>query len=91
MPLHDLLSSKNEWHWGRAQEESFSHLKKEMTLTPVLTRYCSEKVTIISADASSYGLGAVLLQVQEDDTKKPIAYASCSMTSTEQRYAQIEK
>ena len=91
MPLCDLLSSKNEWHWGQAQEESFSCLKKEMTQAPVLAHYCSEKETIISADASSYGLGAVLSQVQEDDTKKSIAYASRSMTSTEQRYAQIEK
>ena len=63
-----------------------------MTQAPaVLAHYYFEKETIISANASSYGLGTVLLQVQEDDTKKPIAYASRSMTSTEQRYAQIEK
>ena len=33
----------------------------------------------------------MLLQEQENGTRKPVAYASRSMTSTEQRYAQIEK
>ena len=33
-----------------------------------------------SADASSNGVGAVLLNVQDDGTKKPIASASRSMT-----------
>ena len=45
--------------------------------------------TKISADASAYGLGAVLLQ--KFDTWKPVAFASRSMSETERRYAQIEK
>ena len=73
MPLRDLLSSKNEWRWGQAQEES------------------DRERTIICADASSYGLRTVLLQVQDDGTKKPIAYALRSMTSNKQRCAQKEK
>ena len=47
--------------------------------------------TIVSADASSYGLGAVLLQEQENREKRVVAYISRAMSPTEQRYAQIEK
>ena len=65
-PLHDLLSNKNEWLWGSAQEEAFTHLKKDMVQTPVLAHYCTEKERVVSADASSYGLGTVVFQVQDE-------------------------
>ncbi|XP_038139714.1 uncharacterized protein LOC119782701 [Cyprinodon tularosa] len=52
--------------------------------------YDPERSTRISADASQFGLGAVLLQ-QHDGQWLPVAYASRALTSAESRYAQIEK
>ena len=46
--------------------------------------------TKVAADASSFGLGAVLLQ-RIDNNWRPVAYASRALSETERRYAQIEK
>ena len=66
-------------------------LKESITSTPILALFDAKQETTLSADASSHGLGAVLLQRQPDGKLQPVAYASRSMSSTEQRYAQIEK
>ena len=89
-PLRELLSKSNAWVWGPAQSKAFSQVKQELAKPTTLALYDPEARTRISADASSYGLGAVLLQQVGTDWK-PIAYASRSMTNTEQRNAQIEK
>ena len=62
-----------------------------LTTSPVLALFDPNLQTVVSADASSFGLGAVLLQRQAEGEMKPVAYISRSMTTTEQRYAQIEK
>ena len=89
-PLRELLSKGNTWIWGPSQEQAFAQVKEELSQPTVLTLYDPEKESKISADASAYGLGAVLLQKTDSDWK-PVAYASRSMSETEQRYAQIEK
>lgn len=90
-PLRDLLKKSNMWVWGSHQQEAFEKIKEELTTPPGLALYDPNKDTVVSADASSYGLGAVLLQKQADNVCKPVAYASKALSNTEQRYAQIEK
>ena len=46
---------------------------------------------IVSADSSSHGLGAVLLQEQANGDVKPVFYISRLLSPTEEQYAKIEK
>ena len=85
-PLTELLEKSIAWHWDQEQEASFERLKQMASSTPVLGYYDPSKPLILSVDASSKGLGAVLLQ-----DGKPLAYASRALTPTHERCAQIEK
>ena len=85
-PLRQLLEKETEWHWTESQEESFKKLKTLVTQSPVLKYFDDSKPVKISVDASSGGLGAVLLQ--ED---QPVAYASKALSRSQINYAQIEK
>jgi len=89
-PLRKLRSSKRAWLWGPEQERAIACIKEELVKPTILTLYDPNAEVKISADASSFGLGAVLLQRTEGEWK-PVAYASRSMTPTERRYSQIEK
>ena len=84
-PLRVLLSSKTAWVWGQEQKNAFTRVKEELTKPTVLALYHPGCEAKISAEAFSYGLGAVLLQ-RIDSTYKPIAYASRTLSKTEKRF-----
>ena len=90
-PLRDLLVKDRSWVWEIAQQQAFKKVKQMLVASPILALYDPNIETTLSADASSYGLGAVLLQRQVTRHLQPVAFISRSMTPTERRYAQIEK
>lgn len=90
-PLYRLLKKETQWHWGEEQEQSFNESKRWLHSERVLAHYDPQKDLVLCCDASHYGLGAVLCHRLEQDTDKPIGYASRTLTSAEQNYSQLEK
>ena len=90
-PFHGLLKKNNHWIWGEQQTKSFETVRNALAQAPVLALYEAGRETIVSADASSFGLGAVLRQRQPNGDLKIVAYASRSLSEAEKHYAQIEK
>lgn len=88
--MRELLSNKANWCWGVEQEAAFEATKEELLKPTVLALYDSKAKTKVSADASSFGLGAVLLQ-QNTQGWRTVAFTLRSMSEVERRYAQIEK
>lgn len=73
------------------QKAAFEKIKELLTSDRCMTKYHPLYTTTVSADASSFGLGAVLLQTQPSGERRPVAFASMSVTKTEQHYSQTEK
>jgi hypothetical protein len=76
-----LLAKGNTFEWTPRCETSFQELKKRLTMAPVLTMPDMEKSFLIYYDASSQGLGCVLMQ---DD--HVVAYASRQLRKHEEKY-----
>ena len=91
-PLHDLTSGDNKdkksehVNLSPKAREAFDCLKAACLQAPILSFPDFNKLFLLETDASGRGLGAVLSQKQADGRYHPIAYASCVMNETEQRY-----
>ena len=84
--LRQLLQKDVEWSWGQVEEDTFTCLKTSISSAPVLKFFDPKEPVTLSVDASSKGVGAVLLQ-----NDRPVAYASKALTLSQENYAQIEK
>ena len=61
-PLGELLMKSKMWTWGPPQSKAFDLIKEELSKPTTLALYDPTAPTKISADASAYGLEAVLMQ-----------------------------
>ena len=90
-PLNTLLQADKKWTWSRECAEAFQLAKDQLTSTQVLTHYDPALPLQLAADASAYGVGAVISHVLPDGSEHPIAFASRTLSASEKNYTQLEK
>ena len=90
-PLTNLTRENQPFIWGSEQQEAFDTLKHKLVTAPVLIMPDFDQEFIIATDASTLGIGAVLMQKREKKLQ-PIAYYSRKLrTSTELNYSVTDK
>ena len=89
--LYHILKKNVPWMWEPEQKKAFAASKDLLTSTNFLTHFDSSQKLTLTCDASGYGLRAVLAYKMPDGSKKPISYASRTLTQAEHNYSQLEK
>ena len=84
--LRELLKNDTDFQWTASYETAFKKIKRLICKAITLSYFDPRVETHVQVDASSHGLGAVLIQ-----NGRPIAFASKSLSDCELRYANIER
>ena len=91
-PLCAMMKDKVNFVWDETHQKVFDGIKSEIAKRPTFSAFDSSLnvETILTTDASQYGLGAVLSQVS-NGIEQPIIFVSCTLSNAEKNYSVIEK
>ena len=90
-PLYRLLRKNNPWKWSQDQTDAFVKAKELLQSSSVLVHFDPANKLFVFADASPYGLGAIMSHKMEDGSEHPISFASHTLSNAERKYSQIKK
>jgi len=85
-PLYKLTKKGAKFIWNEECEVAYKGLKKAISTAPVLKRPDFEKEFKLFTDASRIGVGAILVQEDEQGQDHPVYYASRKLVDAETRY-----
>ncbi|GFY09644.1 transposon Tf2-11 polyprotein [Trichonephila clavipes] len=86
----NLSKKSTAWKWSEIEQQAFQTLKQCLITPSILRQVNPKKPFIIRTDASSYALGAVLLQGESPTDEQPVDYASRLLSSAE-NYSTTER
>lgn len=89
-PMRRLLRKDVRFAWDAAADASFARVKRLLASHQVLCMFDPALPVVVSTDASAYGLGAVLQQLDGSHTRT-VAFASRTLTAAERKYSAGER
>ena len=91
MLRHCKDTNKKVLHWTESADQSYEKVKECLISPQVLTPYDPNLPLILATDASKTGIGSVLSNKLPNGQERVIAYASRTLSPTEQKYPIIDK
>lgn len=90
-PISDLLKkNRKKFTWTAEADDALTKLKTLLVTAPVLANPDFTRTFVIETDSSDLAIGAVLTQ-NIDGERRPIAYFSKKLSSTQRRYSATER
>jgi uncharacterized protein with LGFP repeats len=87
--LRELAKKGVPWKWEQEHQDAMRTIANSLTINNVMSYFDPQKKTEVIVDASPVGLGAILVQGNESEQKRVVAYASKTLTAVEQRYSHV--
>lgn len=89
-PMTELTKKEKDFSWGQSQQKAFETLRNSLCHEPVLRYPDFSKPFLLSTDASSVAIGAILSQMHNGQ-EHPVAYASRQLNKAERNYGATER
>ena len=90
-PLTNLLKKSTKFKWNDKCQNAFDRLKAILKSAPVLLAPDFDKCFKLAVDASDVGIGAVLLQKDNNGIDHPVCYFCKKFNKHQKNYSTIEK
>ncbi len=85
-----MIRLNSRFEWNDAAQQSFDEVRTIIGKSPCLAMYDPDLETIVTTDASDYGLGAVLTQIK-NGKEFTVECASRTLSDAEKKYSVGEK
>ncbi len=92
LPVHSTRDLCHvEFEWTEAMSEAFGSLRDALCSASILAFPDMARPFIVATDASSYAVGAVLSQLDNDGREHPVQFASRCLSPAERNYSTFER